>query len=166
MYVLGMDPNRSGGCVTGGLSSERGMKPSIGFNLSRNEYFDKAGVYNARRRLEWYTFDNGYNELINSITTAKTSHLTAALERLATFSIVSEVLFKGYRYLQEKSEQSVFEKIPINENTYVLGMDSNKPSGCVAGGLSSKRGVKLSINFNLLRNKYFDKAGVSDAHRR
>jgi len=73
---------------------------------------------------------------------------------------------KRVRYLQEKSEQSVFEKIPINENTYVLGMDSNKPSGCVAGGLSSKRGVKLSINFNLLRNKYFDKAGVSDAHRR
>jgi len=91
-----MDPNKSGGCVAGGLSSEKGVKPSIRFNLSRNEYLNKAGVYEAHRRLEWYTFNNYYNTFTNSITIAKTSHLTAAFEHLATFSIVSEVFFKGY----------------------------------------------------------------------
>jgi len=93
-YVLGMDPNNPGGCVAAGLSSKRSVQPSISFNLLRNECFDKAGVYDARHRLKWYTVDNGYTILINPITTAKTSHLTTAFEQLATFPIVLDVLFK------------------------------------------------------------------------
>jgi hypothetical protein len=95
-YVLGMDPNKPGGCVGGGLSMEQGVKPSISFNLSRNEYFEKSGVNDARRRLEWYTIDNGFNILINSIGTAKTCKSILAFQRLASFSLVSETLFNGY----------------------------------------------------------------------
>ncbi len=104
-YVLGMNPNKPGGCVAGGLSKERGVKRTISFNLSRDEYFEKSGVNDAKRRLEWYMYHRGFTSLSNSLTSAKTTSSNVALQRLASFALVSNTLFTAYENGPSRSER-------------------------------------------------------------
>src|SRR5438270_5440665 len=91
-----MDPNKPGGSVAGGPPEERGVRPSCQFNIPRDEYYDKSGVFDARWRLESYCFNNGLSALNNVLATTKTADPGKANDRLASFALVGDTLLDGY----------------------------------------------------------------------
>ena len=87
---------KPGGCVAGGLLTERGVRPSYRFNIFRDEYFNLIGINDSKFRLQWYMYHNNYTSRNNHITTACTSNPDLAMNRLATFALISRTLLRAY----------------------------------------------------------------------
>jgi hypothetical protein len=84
------------GCVAGGLPAERGVRPSVSFDISRDEYFHLTGITESRYRLQGYLHHNDYTSLNNHISTARTADPDVAINRLATVALVARTLLRAY----------------------------------------------------------------------